>query len=92
MRRCKVCRAPINAARSDAVYCGGPCRAEASRLRHDPSAQSRARRVSHGHSGPSGCQISYRKLLVALADYLNSDHEAELFLTGLLPERQRQRL
>jgi len=32
-RTCPICSAPLADRRRDALYCGGPCRAEASRLR-----------------------------------------------------------
>ena len=33
MRSCVVCGASLDGRRADARHCGGPCRAEASRLR-----------------------------------------------------------
>lgn len=47
----------MEATRSHARYCGGACRAGASRLRRGESAQKRTGRAS----GPSGLQVSYRK-------------------------------
>ena len=32
-RRCRVCGLSLQGRRKDAIYCGGPCRAEASRQR-----------------------------------------------------------
>lgn len=33
MRRCAICGASLEELRGDALYCGAPCRAEASRRR-----------------------------------------------------------
>jgi hypothetical protein len=41
-RQCCVCGASLRNHREDAVYCGGPCRAEASRLRAILSLSSTA--------------------------------------------------
>src|SRR5919109_348682 len=46
---CPVCGASLGGHRSDAVYCGAPCRAEASRVRRLRQGQA-----TDGLSGPGG--------------------------------------
>lgn len=67
-RRCAVCGASIAGRRSDATFCGGACRARASRQRRlnrdaEVTGASRAGTPSDPHAGAYEAHDAYRRAL-----------------------------
>jgi hypothetical protein len=55
-RTCPICGAALDDQRRDAVYCGGPCRAEASRVRRLREGQA-----VDGYSDLAGYSARHRR-------------------------------
>lgn len=85
MRVCVVCGASLEGQRSDARHCGGPCRAEASRLR----------RILDGNAGPYA-SIRQRMFAFSRSHPLRTESRREQTCepqsleraTGALPNRR----
>lgn len=93
-KRCprKGCKADMSGMRADAVWCSRKCYIA---VRRDPRAYRDPTEPSRSRSGR---QLSYRRTVEWLTLYLvctqgldpqRAQHNAELQLSALLPERQR---
>lgn len=93
---CSQCGYPFEAKR-EAVYCSAVCRSRAWKAKHPDGRQMSGERVRHK---PAGLQVSYRKLVVYVAQGLMSfgmpagkAHDiADLRCRELLSPAQRERL